>query len=581
MATAYLGRPCCNFQFMDVEVLVDPRDGLEKAVLGNFASGGVGTIIFVDPRTGAEESLDLPGDNGPEGLLNLDNRRLLVACSETYGYLHSLDLTTRTWAEPLRVESETYIWNLCRASDGLVYGGTYPGCKLLRYDPERHVLEDLGHVSDDPGNMYSRNVYDAAVGYVLLDCGMVTSEVIAYDVATGERCHVGPPGAQVREVTADYVCLTTGSGVEFYAPGTWEPLPDLSDRLSPPLEEPFSRTGHVAWLSDGGLVGVRGQDLAYRPAGESSVRLIPLDAPRPATRIHELVQDDRGVLWGASAFGQTIFSHDPATGETWNSGAVCDNPGEVYGMVWVDERLFLSSYCQGDHVVYDPSLPWDQVNNLNPRTLESVAPALIRPLGCSVLGPDGGVWTGWGAAYGVYGGGLSRVDPVTLQVRSWYDPVPGQAIGHLATDDRYLYLATASFASGLPPLQEPLHFAVWDPAGQVVDDVTLSEGEHPGSLAAVGGKVLLLRLDRPEIRVYDPQALYFEDSIPLPEPCSSLIALDPGRALAFSATRRFLVTMPGGTVEDIGDMPGNASAVALGREGELYVAVGADLYRVE
>lgn len=581
MPRTLLGRPCRNFQFMAVTTLTDPRDGGEKVALGNFVSGGVGAVLLVDPHTGAGEALEIPGDNGPEGLLNLDDQRLLVACSETFGYLHSLDLATRTWAEPLQVESETYLWNLCLASDGLVYGGTYPGGKLVRYDPARHVLDDLGPVSADPDNQYTRNVHGQVPGWVLVDCGMATMEVVAYDLATGERRRVGPPGAWVREATAEFVCLTTPQGPEFYAPDTWERLPDLSDRLSPSLPAPFSLTGLAARLSDGGLVGVRGQDLAHLPPGESAARVVPIDAPRPATRIHTLVQDDRGGLWGASAFGQTIFSYDPATGATWNSPAVTAISGEVYGMVWVGGQLFMSCYCGGDHVVYDPALPWDEATNVNPRTLESVAPALIRPFARSLLGPDGGVWTGWMAAYGTYGGGLSRVDPETLEVTSWYDPVPGQGLDFLTADDRYLYFVTTDYGNGLPFLTDPLHFAVWDPAGEVVDDVTLELGEHGGPLAAVGGRILMVRRDRPEVRVYDPQALRFEDPVPLPEQCGGLLAVDADTALVFSAKRRYRLTLPDRRVEDIGEMPGNATAVALGKRGELYVAVGADLYRVE
>lgn len=91
----------------------------------------------------------------------------------------------------------------------------------------------------------------------------------------------------------------------------------------------------------------------------------------------------------------------------------------------------------------------------------------------------------------------------------------------------------------------------------------------------------MVRRDRPEVRVYDPQALRFEDPVPLPEQCGGLLAVDADTALVFSAKRRYRLTLPDRRVEDIGEMPGNATAVALGKRGELYVAVGADLYRVE
>jgi hypothetical protein len=67
----------------------------------------------------------------PRPSCNWQNEKLLIGTCGTYEYLHCLDLATREWAEPLRDEKESYIWNLCVGSDGLVYGGTYPGCVLL------------------------------------------------------------------------------------------------------------------------------------------------------------------------------------------------------------------------------------------------------------------------------------------------------------------------------------------------------------------------------------------------------------------------------------------------------------------
>jgi hypothetical protein len=153
-----LGEPCCNFNILAVEKIVDPLDGQTKVVLSSYVAEGTGCLVFIDPTTGQGEQLALPADSGAWALLNDQNERLFVGTCATYGYLHALDLNTRRWAAPLRVEGETYIWNLGTGSDGMVYGGTWPGCVLLRYDPKRYQLTTLGKVSDVTGNCYSRYV---------------------------------------------------------------------------------------------------------------------------------------------------------------------------------------------------------------------------------------------------------------------------------------------------------------------------------------------------------------------------------------------------------------------------------------
>jgi hypothetical protein len=139
-----LGRPCRNFNILASTVIIDPLDGREKLVLSNFAAGQTGNLIFVDTATGEGESIPLPGDAGAWGLVNWNNEKLVVGTCPQYAYLHCLDLSSRTWAEPLSDPGEKYFWKMTLGSDGNVYGGTWPGCSLLRYDPVTHTLENMG-----------------------------------------------------------------------------------------------------------------------------------------------------------------------------------------------------------------------------------------------------------------------------------------------------------------------------------------------------------------------------------------------------------------------------------------------------
>ncbi|MCC9075119.1 hypothetical protein FKZ61_003195 [Litorilinea aerophila] len=582
MSYQRVSQPCRNFNILGSTTVQDPRDRREKVVLSNFAAGATGNLILVDPESGQGESLPLPGDEGAWAVLNWQNERLLVGTCPRFGYLHSLDLRTRTWAEPLRDEHETYIWNLCQGSDGLIYGGTYPGCVLLRYDPAAHRLENLGRMSDNPDNLYSRMVY-AIPGHILVTCGMAEMHLALWEIATGKVRRFGRPGAQVRAITDRFLCTESEGELAFYHLENLAPMAGDASLLPAESPPPYGGTRHRIPLADGRIFAVRGQEYYVMAPGEVRPQLRPIPTPRPPTRIMTLVADEQGRLWGSSSFGQTIFCYNPTSGETWNSQVVCDQGGEVYGMAWRNGRLFLSAYAGGDHVVYDPGRPWNQVDNENPRTLPrepaGPEPLLIRPEARSVIGPDGHFWTGWMARYGVYGGGLTRVDTATLAVTAWVDPVPGQAVVGLAADERFLYFTTGGEGNGLPPKTEPFHFVVWDPQGEIVWQHTFPAGRRPREVAAAGGRVWVA-VDR-ELWGFDPARWAWEAVYPRAAACHHLLATPDGqRLLIFDEEGLWSLDVASGAQRQVSQLPGPVRAATFTPDGTLYFAHGPALYRL-
>ncbi len=607
-----VGQPCRNFNILGSTIIIDPVDQREKVVLSNFAAGATGNLILIDPAMGAGETIMLPADDGAWALLNLNNETLLVGTCPNSGYLHRLDLATRRWAEGLRCPSESYIWNLCQGDDGLVYGGTYPGCLLLQYDPQAHTLTDVGRMSPDLANLYSRFVY-AVPGHILVECWSAAHHLTLYAVATGESRPFGRVGAKVERITEQYLCTVAetehGPKQDFYD------LQTLSAQLPQPLPPesapPYPGVRHFQQLRDGRWFGVRGQEYFLMQPSERQPTLHAIPAERPPTRIHTITPAPNGWIWGSCGFGQTIFSCDPASDAAvpasdaavpasdaatpasdahWNSNGVCDSGGEVYGMAFAGEKLYLSAYAGGDHIVYAPDKPWDQVNNINPRTLASVAPALIRPEANSVIGPDGHFWTGWMARYGRYGGGLSRVDTTTGEVRCWSDPIPGQPLMHLATDDRYLYFVTGGAGNGLPAKVEPFHLVAWDPvaADDSADAAMIwqhrfAAGERLGPLCAVGGELLVVvdeTLHRLELTPLPGQPSWGA-KLALPAPCTALLTLPDQRALLFCAGGVWQYTVGTDELHPISTLPGTVRTAARTPDGSVYFACGTTLYQLQ
>ena len=475
----YLGQPCRNFNILASTVITDPLDGREKFILSNFAAGETGSIIFIDPQNNTGESYTLPIGAGAWGLLNWHNEKLIIGTCTEQAYLHVFDLKTRTFATPIVSEGESYFWQITLASDDKVYGGTYPGCTLTQFDPKTNTFKNLGRVSDNPKNLYSRTVLTGTPGYVFVDYGFDERGVVYFDIKNEQFGKLGKPGDSLKETNTAFVCLQNKETLSFYSAKDLSLMEDADGAL----KQQLSSLGGLKQLSNGRLAGVKGQEYyvleKQRALKAEDLKRIPVDAT--PTEIFYLIPDKKGVIWGACGFGLTIFNYNPKSKKYWNSATVSNSGGEVYGMVFHEGKLFTTAYSGGEHSVYDPAAPWNAFDNINPKMFASVKPRLIRPVGRTVMGPDGGIWTGWSAAYGVYGGGLSRVQPETLKMEYWYDPVPNQQVAGLTADDKYLYFTTNGGASGLGYNHDiNCHFAVWKPGAGIIKDFTLQKGETPG-----------------------------------------------------------------------------------------------------
>ncbi len=452
-----LTKPCRNFMVLKTVGFTDPRDQKAKFAFAAFANFVSGTLFLIDPKENTAERYPLPCDNGAWAILNYHNETLLLGTCTEHGVIHRFDLATRTFAEPLSIGSESYLWNMVEGADGMVYAGTYPGCILVRYDPKTHTYQELGRASENEKNLYTR--YVAPYGDdILVDYGQAENGTVVYSPAKGR----------------------------FLTPDETGDVPTAESLLT--IRDKRIATGDQVvrgcLLPDGSLIDIFGQFYDYYE-GDSVTpihRRIPGDAP--ATAILSMVAGDDGRVWGCSNFGITMFCYDPTTGTYENTTEVGKGSGEIYGMVARDGKLYLTTYANGFHTVYDPSAPWDMEGNVNPKTLRTVGPAYDRPHAKSVLGPNGSVWTGWMADYGRYGGALSRIDTTTGDVQLW--EVGDSAIAGIAADDKAIYYVTFGQGNGLKPKAGPFHLVAVDDSCRELRRLTLPEDVYPNTVHLQG-----------------------------------------------------------------------------------------------
>lgn len=486
-----LDTPCRNFCILGAtRIPCDPYDQQEKYVLTNYAAGGIGQLILINTHTLESECFAFPGDEGAWAILYLpDEEALIIGTCATRGFLHRFNLRSRTFLTPLRLESETYLWNFALAKDGNVYASTFPGCNLVCYNPKLHQLTCAKRVGSILENQYSRFVYRNTDGNILVNSGYSVIEAFLYDVDRHELIPFGDVGDSIQKVTDDYILVLNEAQnlYKLYAPDTLERIGEPIDKdtleysestnevvqkaihelmKAKQLPSIYETCKHIIPMSDRRIMGIRGQELLLYSNGKEEYIRIPAKAP--ATTIMTLAIDENDTIWGSCEFGQTIFSYEPNTHVSYNTAAVADAGGEVYGIVPIKDKLYLTSYVGGDHILYQPHLPWNQHDNINPKLLGSVAPDMVRPHGKSVLGPDGNVWTGWCASYGVYGGGFTRINTKTEEVTSWFPYIKDQAIECLHADSNYLYAITSGEASGLPHKEDSYYILCLDSNCQIV-----------------------------------------------------------------------------------------------------------------
>ncbi len=584
-----LGEPCRNFNILATESIIDPIDGRPKFVLSNFVAEGTGGIIIIDPVSGRGEDYVLPAGAGAWGLVNWHNKKLIVGTCTGQAYLHVFDLSKRTFASPIVSKGESYFWQMGLASDDKLYGGTYPGCTLTQYDPVTNEFKNLGKVSENPKNLYSRPVYCGAPGWVFIEYGFDTKGLKVYNISKRIFEDFGKQNDLIREVNDRFICVNRGGRLVFYDAKTLDPIASRESELTNnSIKMQNGQSIAVRRVAPGLVAGVRGQDYfvtdvsgemtGARRSANVNLKRIPVEAP--PTAIHTLTSDENGIIWGSCGFGQTIFSFNPATKKYWNSSSVCNNGGEVYGMVFAKAKLFLTAYVGGDHIVYEPQKEWSQLDNVNPETLTSVSPALIRPTGRSVAGPDGNIWTGWSAKYGTYGGGLSCVDAVTHEVKSWYDPVPHQAVAGLASDDRYLYFTTNGQASGLSYNDSAkCHFVVWKPGEGIIHDIEMAKDVMLSQAIVASGRKVAVGMKN-QILIFDPLKMQFINTFKLNarKDCSWIINISSGVIGVFCGDEYCEINVETGTQSKHYSLPGSVGTATVASSGEIYFSIKSKLY---
>jgi len=376
--------------------------------------------------------------------------------------------------------------------DGKIYAGTYPGAKLISYDPKTGELRDHGRM--DETQTYNKQLAQGKGGWIYNGVGVNRPRIIAYDPSTGVKREVaagkeGVPGTgYVYGGTDGHAYGSAGTHHFRLLDGEAAPIP-LGEKAPQPTMA----------LADGRqLMSAQITDYANQ---ECTYRLLDPTSHTPASfrftfegsgvPIFTLGEGPKQLVYGSTILPMEIFSYDPAASKMTYLGHL--GSGELYSIKTWRGIPFFCSYPGSAVWRYDASRPWDPGWGLvrNPSMVVGkygLGKGHLRPYAI-IEGPDDKLYIGSVSGYGTSGGGMAVFDPLAgRRVKNYREPFEEYGVVSLAYDP-----GSGTIFGGSKGL------FVWDPAKEQM--VHVEPIPTPNALCLAGGR--LFTVSGQTLRVFD------------------------------------------------------------------------------
>ncbi len=474
-------------------------------------------VVALDPLTGEGQQFSFDGYTGQVWSICAHSNGKGYATTGSGG-IFEMDPATgeqRFIGNP--PEGEAVVWELYEASDGHLYGGTYPSCKLVRVNLETYEIEDLGRM--DPDQMYVRTI--AVEGdYVYCGCGVTGPAVWAYNIHSGEKTQLLPD--ESREGAGWGRAMTFEDGrVYVYGNGGkyW--------RMSGLEMEPVEKLPHTSYyeLEDGTMLFAytefieQNQYMVSRPDGEKF--MVDFEYDCSGTRLWDIFTGSDGRVYGNTHTPITLFAHDPGSGEVEIFGNPVGHAGQVYASTWIDGKLHMAAYSDCSYTIWDPALEWNfgKEEGSNPRHIGKTSRELQRA-GDLILAPDGTHTIVAGQpGYGKSGGAIVIVDSAAAEFDVVKQPFLPQSAWRLSTtpDDDVIMVGTSLYAgTGAPKVVTPGRLILWDlRTRETIKEFTPWEDEYViDSFLRIGDQLWFVGAPNGKIGVFDfttEEIVYLDD----------------------------------------------------------------------
>ena len=489
-----LGIPVQKAGLMGTMVGPGPTPDSERIYINFRQDGGKLFLVAIDPDTGASEQFASPAGTGAWGFITGPDDKIYLGTHEGPDENDSGRVLVFDPKEPEKeiqllgrpAVSETYLWMYTIGPDKKLYAGTYPGAKLVSYDPATGDFADHGVMDDS--QKYTRNICTGPDGQIYLGIGYGRANVVRYDPQTGKREAILPEEyrSHEKQTTASVHLGVDGkvyvSAITVDEDGKVGSATLVADEAGLSVaENPASPVNRVT-LKDGRKVGnvtIEGTYELVDPEGNVEKKTFTYKGA--GSGIFMVSNGPGDKIYGGTYMPNEIFTYDPATGALTNPGNPTEVGGEIYSMLDHHGILYVCAYPGSFLSKWDPAKPWDYGREAgkNPLGFGPLGPGHLRPR-AMIHGPDELIYIGSYPEYGLHGGSLGVWDPKTdTLIENYHRLLGNQSIIALVYDEksgRVFGGSSTAGGGGTTPVEPSAKFFAFDPKektlvfARVIDD---------------------------------------------------------------------------------------------------------------
>lgn len=369
---------------------------------------------------------------------------------------------------------------IAESSDGTLWIGSWPGARLVKYEPTERIFTDLGRANEEENYLYPLVGDDDTVAALVK---VVRWHIVMIDPVTGEHREVGPA---ITDTTDESQFLKLFKGVDrrlYVSSHAGDFL--LSGLMMSPvknLPEPMAgihSAGEHGYQAAYTMPGGWQVALENPRSGTPRELLVTNVDPRVATRrlhldwigggsnVHVIESGPDGYLYGSSYLPNHLYRASRDGSEAVDLGQHSMAGGQAYSAVTVGDKVYLASYPQSRLSVYDTKAPirYGTGPTDNPRDLGRFDEVGYRP-NALIAAPDGRLWMGSGPDYGLIGGTLAWYDPGTEKSGSHRAIVPDlspTSLMWVPELEQILVGLSIEVGTGAEVQRMDAGWALWDP----------------------------------------------------------------------------------------------------------------------
>lgn len=429
-------------------------------------------VLQIDPETGefSQHVAQVPNSHYPTAAIWGKDDRLYVGAAYS-GHLLRYD-PKKGKIEDLGAINPPHDSFPCRidnAPDGSLWIGAYGSAGLTRYDPKTGEFTRYGRMDDVDMYCYPLAAPD---GIVACQVQVTRPHVVLLDPQSGEKKTVGPvitagePGKSVWLFRgADGELYIASSEGNFHIKGMEaQPVQTLPPEQRPPSLSDSSTCS----FADAQYQEYR--ELVIENPEKGIKRQFHLDYEAAGSDIFLVHLGPDGRIYGSSVMPLHMFRYDPRNGDLTDLGRCSTSTGEAYSMGNLDGKMYICAYPGAVLSVYDPARPYHfgEGPDDNPRQIGRMDEISLRPR-AMLTGPLGRVWTGSYPAYGTWGGPLAWYDPSTSERKSYRHILQDQSVISLAWIESMGLIAGGTSiegGTGTHPKADEAALFLWDPVAE-------------------------------------------------------------------------------------------------------------------